>query len=230
MSGIVIKETPSGYRQFWRDGKRLPSPSSITSRFKDSGGLIYWANREGLEGRTLDEAKQAAVTPGSIVHRMIECDVRGREFDRSEWSAKIAVARLDADEVWSMVASSWSAYQAWKSESQVNIIAAETTLASEQHSYGGTFDAARVSSRVCIIDWKTGSLYPEHLLQLAGYVVLWEENLDTRLDGVELLAINKTHGGFHHAYWPRKVMQVAVDQFLALRECYDRDKRISKLL
>ena len=37
-------------------GNRLPSVTSIIGRFKESGGLLYWANRQGLEGKTLDQA------------------------------------------------------------------------------------------------------------------------------------------------------------------------------
>ena len=92
---ITIKTTKSGYRTFWLYGKRLPSPSTIVSRFKDSGGLLHWANTQGLEGKTLDEAREEVTTPGSIVHARIEASIRGQEFDRESWATKIGAAHLD---------------------------------------------------------------------------------------------------------------------------------------
>ena len=38
-------------------GNRLPSVTTIIGRFKESGGLLYWANQQGLEGKTLDQAR-----------------------------------------------------------------------------------------------------------------------------------------------------------------------------
>lgn len=54
---------PGGYRT--ADGKRVPSVTTICSRFKESGGLIYWANRIALEpalqarALLLEEQRQA---------------------------------------------------------------------------------------------------------------------------------------------------------------------------
>jgi hypothetical protein len=44
-------------------GNRLPSVTTIIGRFKDSGGLLYWANQQGLEGKTLDQARAEVTTP-----------------------------------------------------------------------------------------------------------------------------------------------------------------------
>ena len=32
-------------------GNRLPSVTTIIGRFKESGGLLYWANQQGLKAR-----------------------------------------------------------------------------------------------------------------------------------------------------------------------------------
>lgn len=228
---IVTKTDKRGYTSFYLDGKRLPSPSSICSRFKDSGGLIYWANQEGLEGRTLDEARKAATTPGSYVHARIEADIRGHDFDHERWAAKIAADGLDIDEVLDKALQSWNAYQDWKAESKVDVVAAEVSLGSEAHRFGGTLDAVAVTSGLFLVDWKTGALYPDHVLQMGGYVILWEENFPDRpLDGVKLLSISKEHGGFTQVSLPRETMQPAVNQFLLLRDAWDNDKILKKLV
>ena len=50
-------------------GNRLPSVTTIIGRFKESGGLLYWANQQGLEGKTLDQARAEVTTPGAITSR-----------------------------------------------------------------------------------------------------------------------------------------------------------------
>jgi hypothetical protein len=47
-------------------GNRLPSVTTIIGRFKESGGLLYWANQQGLEGKTLDQARAEVTTPGTL--------------------------------------------------------------------------------------------------------------------------------------------------------------------
>ena len=227
----TIKTDKRGYRSFWKDGKRLPSPSSVVSRFKDAGGLLYWANQQGLEGITLQEARESAATPGTIVHEMIECDIRDKEFDRDKWVGLIAREGLNANEVWGKVDASIGAFKDWKEMTGLKPVASEISLVSDVHDFGGTMDAALVQKKLVLGDWKTGNLYLDHLIQLGGYVVLWEEKMpDKPLDGAMLLSINKEHGGFTHSHFRRDAMQVAVDQFLALLACYRRDKQLKKMV
>jgi hypothetical protein len=225
-----IKTDKRGHKTFWRDGKRLPSPSAVVNRFKDAGGLIYWANQRGLEGLTLDDARDVVTTPGTITHAMIEADIRGRDFDREHWDMLIKQHNLDYDAIWSAANSAWTAYQSWRTSSKLELLASEVSMVSDRHAFGGTFDAVAVHDRLALIDWKTGSLYPDHLIQMGGYVVLWEENMSERLDGIALLSVSKDHGGFTHVEFPRDAMQIAVDQFLALLECYRRDKILKRMV
>jgi hypothetical protein len=60
-------------------GNRLPSVTTIIGRFKESGGLLYWANQQGLEGKTLDQARAEVTTPGTLAHKAVE-DLFGGHF------------------------------------------------------------------------------------------------------------------------------------------------------
>lgn len=228
---IEIREAKSGHKYFVEDGKRLPSPSTVCSRFKESGALMYWANQQGLEGIPLNEAQKAATTPGSIVHERIECDIRGHDFDYEKWQAKVMSEGLDVDEVLEKVNASWQMYLDWRAMTNLQPISAEVSLVSEKHKFGGTLDCVAVSSGLYLTDWKTGSIYPDHVLQLGGgYTVLWEENFPNRpLDGVMLLSISKEETGFTQKVIPRKALGVVIDQFLRLLEAYKVDKQIKKL-
>ena len=59
-------------------GNRLPSVTTIIARFKESGGLLYWANQQGLEGKTLDQARAEVTTPGTLAHKAVEDHINGR--------------------------------------------------------------------------------------------------------------------------------------------------------
>src|ERR1700731_1561533 len=59
-------------------GNRLPSVTTIIGRFKESGGLLYWANQQGLEGKTLDQARVEVTTPGTLAHKAVEDHIHGR--------------------------------------------------------------------------------------------------------------------------------------------------------
>jgi hypothetical protein len=59
-------------------GNRLPSITTIIGRFKESGGLLYWANQQGLEGKTLDQARAEVTTPGTLAHKAVEDHINGR--------------------------------------------------------------------------------------------------------------------------------------------------------
>ncbi len=48
------------------EGKKVPSVTTICNRFKDSGGLINWANKVGREGKTLKEAREPEADAGTI--------------------------------------------------------------------------------------------------------------------------------------------------------------------
>lgn len=45
---------------FTKDGVRVPGTTTIISRFKESGALIYWAYNRGKEGLELYESRDKA--------------------------------------------------------------------------------------------------------------------------------------------------------------------------
>src|SRR5262245_51951473 len=61
-------------------GRRLPSVTTILSRFKDSGALIHWAWSEGIEGRDYRETRSKAAVAGSLAHQMVEARLRAQPW------------------------------------------------------------------------------------------------------------------------------------------------------
>lgn len=68
----------AGYRT--ADGKRVPGVTTITGRFKESGGLIHWAWKLGSEGRDYRQERDAAASAGSLAHDMIEAYLTREDY------------------------------------------------------------------------------------------------------------------------------------------------------
>lgn len=203
-----------------RAGKRLPSVTTILSRFKESGGLLYWANQQGLDGKTLQEARTPAATSGTMAHSLVEAHINGWELPDLQGPADVVGNARAAFET----------YLKWQDMTKLEIRHTEVSLVSEKHQYGGMLDAIGViGNELVMVDWKTSnSVYADYLLQLAGYSVLWAENYPEHelVGGFHLCRFAKEQGDFAHHYYPR--LEEEVECFLAMRDLYDRVKRVEK--
>ena len=114
-------------------------------------------------------------------------------------------------------------FRRWLQQSAPDVIAIEEPMVSERHRFGGTLDyVLRIGGKVCLVDLKTGSLYPKHLAQLAGYGILWSENHpESAIDQYHLIRVSKEDGGIHWSSWSAFDMATPTQAFLAARQIYD---------
>ena len=61
------------------DGTRVPSVTTITGRFKESGALIHWAWNLGMQQIDYKKARDDAADAGHIAHELIDAHIHGRE-------------------------------------------------------------------------------------------------------------------------------------------------------
>lgn len=205
-------------------GARVPSVTTITKRFAESGGLIRWANNQGLEGKSLDEDRNAAADAGRIAHDMIEATILGKPFVRPHWAT---------DSMLDQARNAHSQFVDWSSEVSLEVLETEMPLVSEEHRFGGTFDAlAMVSGRLVTLDWKSGkSIHADFIVQQAGYHLLIEARGDEPLpERFCVLRIGKQYTDFHYHSWGQDVIAIARKSFLMMRELYELDKEFGKLL
>lgn len=210
------------------DGEKVPGVTTILSRFKESGGLMYWAWQQGKDGKDFRDTSQKAADAGTCVHAMIEEDWHGTTFDRTKYPPEI-LEKAD---------HAYKGYLRWKEQTQLRIIKPELTLVSKQYRFGGTLDALMVSGHLSMGDWKSSNgIYPDMLLQVAGgYAILWDEHFpDQPLQGMELVRFSKPEHrddpvSFHHHSYSAEIFPICKKQFLLLREAYENDKRIKKLI
>src|SRR3990167_7613376 len=184
-------------REIYKDakGNRVPSVTTILSRFKESGGLLYWANQAGLSGKTLDEARAPVATAGTMEHDVVEAHIN-----------KLALPELSGDpETVAKARSAYDTYLKWADMYKLKIRHTEVSLVSNAHRFGGRLDAIGVNGEgLVLLDWKTSNaVYADYLLQLAGYKLLWEENYPEHpLIGFHLCRFAKEEGDFSHHYFP----------------------------
>lgn len=209
-------------------GKRVPGTTTITGRFKEAGGLIYWAWETGMQGIDLKDAREGAADAGTCAHEQIDAHLHGRVFDPGAWPAAV---RAKADHA-------FLGYLEWQQQTGLSVVASEVSLVSEKHQFGGTFDAVVSSGSLVLLDYKTsGGIYGDMLIQIGGgYSLLWQEHHpDKPLAGMEILRVSKPDApddpvSFHHHHWSAEIFPICQRQFLLFREAYDLDKRIKGLL
>ncbi len=212
----------SDYRD--SEGKRLPGTTTIINRFKDSGGLIYWAWDQGKQGLDFRQTRDKAADAGTIAHDMIEHFIHDRAFSNDAYPG--------ADqETFALADKGFRAFIDWFEQTRLTVHVTEIPLVSEELRFGGTPDAIGMQQdEYVLLDWKTGNrLYTDHIIQVAAYRHLWElHNPDKLLRSAHILRVGKEYGDFHHHAFPNEVIDLGWDAFKRMRRLYDIDKQLKK--
>src|SRR5215469_333767 len=236
----------AGY--YLKSGERVPSVTTILSRFKESNALIDWAAR--MAGKYVNDNAQeqckllrqdwialsdvaklcaqsaskyrdvrdSAADAGTLAHAAVE-----------HWVKQEPIVFSGQEEVVRRAEKSFDAFLEWAKQTKLEIVETELPLVSETYRFGGTFDCILVQGKRAMGDWKTSNaVYGEMLCQLAAYRILWEENFpDKPIDGgFHLLRFDKTYGDFKHHWWGE--LETAKKSFLLMRELYENDKELRK--
>lgn len=206
--------TPSkGYKL--ADGTKVPSVTQVLGRFKDSGALIGWAHKMGLEGKNYREVAKIEADIGSQVHRAIETDL---------------------DPMFTgPVATGWVSYQKFIGDYRGSIVQKEVGLVSEILRVGGTVDAVGESDSFVveeyeILDWKTSKrIYPDAVIQVAAYRRLWNENNPARrIEKCRIVRFGKEKVEYEQFIPPAPMLAKAEFLFCIYREAFDLSAEIEE--
>jgi hypothetical protein len=213
----------AGYRT--KDGTKVPSVTTIIGRWKESGGLLQWAFKQGQNGAaSLYDERDKAADIGTIAHAMCDAHMRGEPVYLTLETFK------PTDEQREKATTAYEAYRGWCSNQRAEIIACETPLVSEAHRFGGTPDfLVRIDGKLAMADLKTSnSVYRDYLMQVAAYGLLWNENHpdDPITGGFHILRLGKDNPDFGHHYFAE--LDGALELFLMLRRAYDLDLVLKK--
>jgi hypothetical protein len=201
-------------------GEVVPSVTTIISRFKDSGPLVWWANKQGLQGLTLEAARQPAMTTGTMAHELVEAKITNQPMPE-------LIGEHDAIE---KARAAFKVYEHWQSMTHLEIKHSEVALVSDKHRFGGRLDAiGDVGGHQALVDFKVAnSIYSDYILQIAAYGILWDEAHpeEPLTGGYHLLRFSKEQGDFSHHYFPR--LEAEKEAFLLMVDLYRRVKEIDR--
>jgi hypothetical protein len=210
------------------EGNKIPGVTTITGRFKDSGGLIGWANKVGREGMTTYqwEAKHRAKEFGTHFHDCVEAKLKGDRIPA------LPGVLQDVGGALGRMANCLDAFDRWNEQTNYDPILIEHSLVSEKLRFGGTMDlVSTVGGLITVTDWKTGNgIYGDTLVQIRAYGILLEECEGIVPDQYETCRVGKDDGAFHHSSHPANgaVMEAAKEQFMLWRRAYELDQIIRK--
>jgi len=219
--------TPAaGY--FLKDGSKVSGTTTIIGRFKDSGGLLFWAFEQGKlaqQGKIqklYDKAEEAADI-GTLAHSMDETYING--LDPLKCVEGVSKDKSDKAQV------AFNNFLNWQKQTNIKIISKyqEILLISEKYKFGGTPDAiGELDGKLILLDWKTSNaVYSDYLIQLAAYKQLWNENNERKIEGgMYLCRFAKDFPDFAIHYYEE--LDSAWEQFKLFRQAYDIDKILKK--
>ncbi len=210
------------------DGTKVPSVTTILGRFKESGGLIFWAWEQGKNGFDFRETRDTAAEAGTIAHALVEYHITGKSDQ--EVAALIEEKRVKPETL-ERANQAYENYLHWERLTKLKVIHTEMSLVSEVHKFGGTFDGiavVEVEGVRALADWKTGGIYTEALIQCAAYAGLWHEHHPEEPieGGFHIVSFSREVGDFTHKYFTE--LNDGWRQFLLLKDAYEIDKRLRK--
>ena len=192
-----------------KDGTAIPGTTTITGLLAKPQ-LIVWANKLGLEGIDSSKYVDSKAEAGTLAHALILAHLTQQKADTSEYSEHT----IDLAE------NSFLKYLEWETKHKVEPILCEAELVSEKHRFGGTIDFyGKVDDVPILLDFKTGkAIYTEMSLQLAGYMILLDENNHLPVCAIILrIGRDETEGFEEKTFTDLKVQKKA---FLSLLEVY----------
>lgn len=210
------------------DGTKVPSVTTILGRFKESGGLIFWAWEQGKNGFDFRETRDTATEAGTIAHALVEYHITGKS---DQEVATLIEEKRVKPEVMERANQAYENYLHWERLTKLKVIHTEMSLVSEAHKFGGTFDGiavVEVEGVRALADWKTGGIYTEALIQCAAYAGLWHEHHPEEPieGGFHIVSFSREAGDFTHKYFTE--LNDGWKQFLLLKDAYEIDKRLRK--
>lgn len=216
-----------GYRN--KAGEKIPGTTTVIGRFKDSGGLLWWAFGQGKlaeQGKInslYDKADEAADI-GTVAHEMVELYFRGKDHN-------LPLSAL-SDELKISAQRAFDNAMNWLEQTRIKVIPEyqELQLVSEEFQFGGTPDAiGELNGKLILMDWKTSNaVYQDYLIQLAAYKHIWEENYPDKpiTGGMYLCRFAKNFPDFSSHYFSE--LDSAWEQFKLFRKAYEIDKHLKK--
>ena len=144
--------------------------------------------------KDVKEKAEAPMTSGTILHKLVECDLKGIKPDLS----------LYPKELIGPAETGLLNYFEWKDNVKFKVHKTEVSLIHKGLWYGSTLDCtAWINDKLSLFDWKLAAgIYEDYLIQIESYRQNWNFNFpEIPLLGMHLLKIDKEKAAYTHHYW-----------------------------
>jgi len=201
--------------------KKVPSVTTILSRFKNAIGLILWSNSLGLKGLKYHEQLKIAGDIGTDFHNLAELHIKGEYYE------------LPDDPI---VQECFNKFKDWWSDfanDNFEIVFTEKSYCCRKYKYGGTADLlVKKNDKYILIDFKTSkAVYEDHLIQASAYDYMIKEQDGFDINKFILARFGKEQSDdFEIREFTKSDLKKGFKYFKFLREAFDLDKDISKLI
>lgn len=203
-------------------GIRVPGVTTITG-VMDKPALVPWANKIGLQGIVVGKYVDELASVGKLAHYIVEVHVKNIINKTNE---KPDLGDYTPNQL-NLAENGAIKFFNWENEHEVEYIASEMALISEQHQYGGMLDIyAKVDGKYTLLDLKTcKGIYNDHYTQVAGgYKGLLTEN-GHPVDDTRILRIGRDESeGFDDIRIPNQDLHRK--RFLICKKLYDINKKL----
>lgn len=214
------------------DGEPVPGTTTVCGML-NKAALVGWAGklctevawRAGRAGEPLPHwaevlygTRDAAAAAGTLVHEAFEAHLHGRPIPVFPDSA-----------IGTQAQQGFANALHWLRSSGFSVEAHERPLVSRQYRYGGTPDLLlRTENTVTLGDVKTGTIYPEMLLQMAAYRQLLRECDGIDSQGVHLVRFHRDYGDFAHHFFADDALDLGWEVFRRLLEMHPTLKQLEQ--
>lgn len=206
-----MKKTDNNYKAYINKyGERVMRVSEIIKLIAKEQ-ITIWANMLGFKGIKYKDELERTVNIGSLCHSVIEkyfnkrylADIDYDEYDISDYGDKLEV-RYALDSFFNWL-SEFLKHHTYNVKFTEKVVVAE--------NFGGTIDCGidgwKDPDKVIFVDYKTSSsFYLTQFLQLAGYVIAYEENYgEDTVEGIMVVRLNKKGGKAEARFINRKNLE-----------------------
>ena len=141
------------------EGKQVPGVTTICGQLAKPF-LAPAANKLGLSGINSTDYWKSLADIGSLAHEMILAHIRGEELNTDDYTKK----EID------LANSCFQSYLNWESKHTIEPMLSERPLVSHTYQFGGTLDCfCKLDGVDTLLDWKTGGIYKEAVIQVSAY-------------------------------------------------------------
>ena len=175
------------------DGVKLIRMTSMLGATLAKPALVPWAIKQTAEGAAeYVRAHEGSLIDTDAMTKEIKAYANRNRDEAGKRGTEFHEAAMLVFEEEPPVAPGMNALAQWVNTCGVKPIALENVVYSRELGCAGTFDAlVEIQGKKVLVDYKTGGVYQDHAIQLAGYAGMWQRmNPGKEIDLCQVIQID----------------------------------------